>query len=54
MPNQRGKDQTKTSFSVPKHILEFAKKKAAERGQTVSEYIRYLIVKTWDEQNKNK
>ena len=54
MPNQRGVNSTKTSFSLPKHILEFAREKASERGQSVSEYLRYLLLKHWDEQNDKK
>lgn len=51
MPNQRDPKTTTTSFSLPKHILEFAKAKAEERGQSVSEYLRYLLLRHWDEQN---
>jgi hypothetical protein len=52
MPNQRSPRSTKTSFSLSKKLLVFIQNEANKRGQTVSEFFRYLIFKYFDEQKR--
>lgn len=39
---------TNTSFCLPRHLLDWAHGEAESRGQSLSEYIRALILIKWD------
>jgi hypothetical protein len=54
MPNRRKPDQTTATFVIPKHLLAWVQQEAEKRGQSISEYIRNLILNQWDKFNEKQ
>jgi hypothetical protein len=39
---------------IPKHLLAWVQQEAEKRGQSISEYIRNLILNQWDKFNEKQ